>query len=99
MDREAKKYPSMFSVFVPKLDPNGSIKHGENKEVIMAEEFGELTCWHIVHCDSWKKDLSTKTALAHISEESRESIHTDGEEEETSEKVATNKKKRTNRRR
>ena len=81
----------MFSVFVPKIDPDGSIKRGGNKEVIMVEEFGELTCWHIVHRDSWKKDLSTKTALAPISEESRESIDTDNEEEETPENVSTDK--------
>ena len=52
-----------------------------NKEVIMEGDFGELLCWHIVHRDSWKKDLSTKTTLAPISEESKEDIDTDKEEE------------------
>ena len=84
----------MFSVFIPKLDPGGSISCGKNKEVIIEEEFGELTCWHIVHRDSWKKDLSTKTTLSPISEERKEDIDTDDDKEVTPEKEATNKKKR-----
>ena len=85
----------MFSVFIPKLDPGGSIKRGENKEVIMEEEFGELTCWHIMHRGCWKKDLLTMTTLAPISEESKEDIDTDDEEVTPGKEVMDKKKKKT----
>ena len=63
MDREGKKYPQHSSVFVPTVEPDGSIERGKNKRIILEEEFGGLTCWHIVHRDGWKNDLSAKSCI------------------------------------
>ena len=68
----------------------------KNKEVIMEEDFGELMCWHIVHCDCCKKDLLTKITLAPISEEIKEDIDTD-DDDVTPGKEVTNKKKKKKR--
>jgi len=57
--RETKikaSYPELFCVEVPKT-VNGRDQFDRNNEPFFQKEYGEYTCYHIAHHESWKKHL------------------------------------------
>ena len=58
--RDGKKYPKNFSVKVPVLKGDGSLKRDRDGKPIFKMEYGVLSCYTIAHQDKWKSIYEEK---------------------------------------
>ena len=58
--RDGKKYPKNFSVKVPVLKGDGSLKRDRDGKPIFKMEYGVLSCYIIAHQDKWKSIYEEK---------------------------------------
>ena len=55
-EKRIKSYPEQFCVEVPKTI-DGKVVRDDTGMPVSVKEYGEYTCYHIAHLESWKKHL------------------------------------------
>ena len=68
-DRDGNKYPSEFTVKVPVLEADGSVKRDASGKPVFEVDHGVLSCWHIVHSAKWKNMYRNGMKLNPVSAE------------------------------